>query len=149
MSFPWKTWWKSSHHPSRKALHIHSPTQHRTALPTYKQSKVKTQNRYFILYLNSCKKGPDKSHSSFVGFYFHTFSCNGFTVFSHQFTFHTALKKTHNTAHHGKSLPGFVAFYGFLYFMSAGIFCCLFFVVGVEFISKSDFKRKLSPHERE
>ena len=72
------------------SLHIHSPTQHRTALPIYKHSKVKTQNRYFILDLDSCKKGPDKSHSSFVGFYFHTFSSNGFTVFSHQFTFHTA-----------------------------------------------------------
>ena len=97
----------------------------------YKQSKVKTQNRYFILYLNSCKKGPDKSHSSFAGIYFHTCGTNGFTVFSHQFifhtAFHTALKKRHNSAHHGKSLPGFVAFYGFLYFMSAGNFLLLFF----------------------
>ena len=35
--------------------------------------------------------------------------------------------KRHNIAHHGKSLPGFVVFCRFLYFVSAGIFWLLFF----------------------
>ena len=87
--------------------------------------KLRQRTDISFCYLNLCRKDPYKSHSYFVGFYYHACDSNGLNVFPHQFifhtAFHTALKKKDITLlttenHYLRSLC-FVVF-----FMSVGIF---------------------------
>jgi hypothetical protein len=119
------------------------------------ETKVKTQNRYFILYLNSWKKGPDKSHS----FFLRAFNFTHAVPMVLQSSPTNSYSTQHFIQHLKKDIKLFTTenhYLGSLCFMVFFILCLrdflfnfLFFAVGVEFILKSDFKRKLTRHERE